>query len=168
MQKTSQNHPPKPNRQILTVFWIYLGPIMLLRAEVFFNQFVWSVRSFWVQKTYNLWQFFLTSHLGHGILKVQNAQEDDKKLIKFSKQTPLTILFYIGIHPPTNIYSDSQLFTVPWRTTLMCFHIQNFTSCCFKVFCCGGPYLGSCRSLVWQQKNKKNFPKFFALKISKD
>ena len=49
----------KPNCQNLTVFYIYLGPITRLRAGDFFNESVWSVRSFWIQKTYILSQFFL-------------------------------------------------------------------------------------------------------------
>ena len=37
-----------------------------LAKSIFLNQFVWSVQSFWVQKTFNLWHFFLLLPLATG------------------------------------------------------------------------------------------------------
>ena len=46
--KTFQNPPTTLNHLILTVFWIFLGPITTFLIYVFLVYFVWSVRSFWM------------------------------------------------------------------------------------------------------------------------
>ena len=64
MIKTSQNPTTKPNRQIFTVFYIYLGPITHLRADLKKNHSVWSVRHFEYKKPIFwdswicIWNFF--------------------------------------------------------------------------------------------------------------